>query len=403
MGLVDQLIQQAGQKIDSNLGAGHAANVAAGAQIVQHAQELQMRRAEHDKKKQELEGAKMEKFVDAIQKGANYEGAAQNNYFNKVLPRYRDSLGLTEVFPTESLQFATATPENRARLQTLIGQVQNGELNIKEAIAVANDPVAFADVPPFVKEAFYKDVTKANETRIGAEAQANALRATNSRFQQGQEAQVLAESKKAKQALGDDLVRLNIPAVQASLAGVESIIPGGFDGYKGQKIAGVSGPEAKLPVGQLSPEGRRNRMKAMAVANQFVKLTTGAGGSTPEMNRIMSTLGITQAVGEGGGVTALFTGSPSSADFVRGMQDMQKMIDAQSDTFKNAYGEDIYNEVVKPKGKTKPAAKVDAKGDPNQGVQAQLQALYDKYATEPEKQKKIKEAAEAKGIKLKGK
>ncbi len=189
--IADMLVQQAGTPIESpnvNYGANLAQGLETGANIAFKAEQLAQQKQELETKKAQHEDLKYDKFIDALQKGANYQGSARTNYYQKWLPRYRDSLGLTDAFPDESLQFATATPENLARLETLKADVQSGKLSRAQAIGVMNDPTSFADVPPDIKETAYKDLQEDAKTAINAEAQRQQMYAQESRFQREQRA-----------------------------------------------------------------------------------------------------------------------------------------------------------------------------------------------------------------------
>lgn len=146
---------------------------ASGAQIAQKAEELQQSKMQIEQKKQDLQSAKYEKFVEAMQKGNTLKGQARSNYYNKVLPKYRDSMGLTEDFPDESLQFNTSTPEMYARTETLINQTMQGKVSPEEAIQKFNDPVYMVGVNPTYEEteAFYENVRDAEKTRLQTQAQ----------------------------------------------------------------------------------------------------------------------------------------------------------------------------------------------------------------------------------------
>jgi hypothetical protein len=195
----------------------------------------------------------------------------------------------------------------------------------------------------------------------------------------------------------------------ATLKRIDTIIPGGIDGWKGKPLPGLGGYEAKLPIGQLSAEGRRNRMAIQRLGNSYVKLVTGSGGSTHEMNRILGSMGLDQAVGEGGGVTTLFSGAKSDTDVMQGVRDIKAAFAAQQDVLRNGYGKENYESVYPTsasgasKGERKQAEKAAPAAPEDvalKEVTSNLKALYIKYAGEPEKQKRVLEEAKKKNIKL---
>lgn len=160
------------------------------AQVANQREQLAQAKLKNQQDMKIAQGAKMEKFVDALQKGANYQGAARTNYYNKWLPTYRDSLGLTEAFPDEALKFATMTPENMARVNTLTARVRdpNDPLTEAEAIAILQDPTKFADIPPEVFTETTNQLAEAAKTKIGAQAQIASRQQQEDQFQRGQTA-----------------------------------------------------------------------------------------------------------------------------------------------------------------------------------------------------------------------
>lgn len=407
--IAEILIGQAGEagrlKQEGDLGQSLARGFQIGSELALKQEQLAAQKAKVMQEKEQLAGAKMEKFVDALQKGANYQGSARTNYYQKWLPKYRDSLGLTQDFPDDSLKFATSTPENLSRIQTLVAKVQSGEMSRQDAILTLNNPTQFADVPPDVVESAYKELDDAAKTAIGAQAQRDALMASNNRFQQSEARQGEQFDANKKEALGKEVLKLDIPNMQTSVNRVEKVIPGGLDKWKGQPIPGVGGYEAKLPIGQLTPEGKRVRQEIQRIGNSYVKLMTGSGGSTQEMNRILGSAGLDQAIGEGGGITTLFTGTRSDRDVVEGLRAMKQALESQKTILKNTYGDQIYNTVV-PSGTgkavaTETKAAVSEEKKAVDSVLAGAQALYEKYKGDPAKKKRILEEAKAKGLKIK--
>lgn len=140
-GIADKIIDQgfavSSGKVEQDARQSVVGMVNTMASIAQNRQELELA-------KQKMEEAKLTKFVDALDKGKTFKGAARNNYYKKFMPRMRDSLGLTEYFPDESLEFMTADEENLNRVSRIVAAVQEGKLTASQALAAANDPVTFA-------------------------------------------------------------------------------------------------------------------------------------------------------------------------------------------------------------------------------------------------------------------
>lgn len=408
--IAEILIGQAGQAGTMKQGGDPAQSFVQGASLAMEKEKLEQQKAALSQKKQELETAKMDKFIDALQKGAAYQGSARTNYYQKWLPKYRDSLGLTAEFGDESLKFATATPENLARIQTLVAKVQDGEMSRADAIATINNPTQFADIPPEIIESAYKELDEAAKTAIGAEAQSKALQAANIRFATSENRQEQQFSENKKEALGKEVLKLDLPTLGSTLKRIDSLIPGGIDNFKGGDVPGLGGYRAKLPIGQVTPAEREKRQAIQRLGNSYVKLVTGSGGSVSEMNRILGSIGLDQAIGEGGGITTLFTGAKSSKDVVQGIKDIKAAFKAQESVLANTYGKEAYESIIpasstvadkRSKQKNETSGEKTVADKAVSTVATNLQALYDKYKGDPTKQARIAEQAKAKGLKLK--
>lgn len=138
-----------------------------GVQLAQQAQQVQMEREQLEMKKQQAQELKLQKFAEAVEAGQKYAGKAQSNYYNKFLPQYKNALGLQDMISDDALGFAMATPENQAKFHSLIADVREGRMTAQDAIAVASDPVKFADVTPTM----LSQIGEAQKTYLGNAAQ----------------------------------------------------------------------------------------------------------------------------------------------------------------------------------------------------------------------------------------
>lgn len=385
MGLVDQLIETAGKTHNEDQTAGGAGRVAAGAQIAQHAQEMQLKREELERKKGELEGAKYEKAIEAIQKGHTLQGQAKNNYYNKVLPTYMGALGVADAFPPETLQFVTSAPENMARLNTIVDDVRNGKRSIQDARGLMTDLVSFMDVPPSYEEAkkLEEDFIEADKTRIGANAQRDALMATNSRFQQGQSQARDFQTQGNKEQLTKTRLQYGLQGIENSLSEIDKIVPGGLENWDKTPIKGVSGKDAKLPIKQLDAEGRKNRQIAQGLANQLLRMRSGGAVTPEESTRLLSEIGMDLAVGEGGGWTTVFKGTNSSESFVNGIRNVKKTTDRVNGELRNTFGSETYDSVVGRPVQTR--AKQPAKQEVGDAQLAPFKSLIEQHPKESAK------------------
>lgn len=176
--LSEMLVQSAiapGETRDPNAGSG----IQVGAQIAMHAQNLQLQQQQLLKDQEALKQAKMSKFVEAVEKGQQYTGKAQSNYYNKFLPQFRNSLGLQDVISDDALAFNGASPEMIKAQGILISQVRRRVISQQQALEIYHDPQKMASMFNISPEAlnsspldknFIEELGKAETTSEGNNA-----------------------------------------------------------------------------------------------------------------------------------------------------------------------------------------------------------------------------------------
>ncbi len=178
---------------------------ASGAAIAQHAQQLQQQQQEMDMKKQQLQEAKMDKFATAVEKGQQYSGKAQSNYYNKFLPQYKTSLGLDNVISNDAIQFNGADEGMIRRQGHLVSLVNQGKMNMAEAIATYHDPqkmVSLFPGDPAVLESqpldkpFADELNKAEQHRQQNDAQMQKANTFNVRNETAKDTQNMTAVEK---------------------------------------------------------------------------------------------------------------------------------------------------------------------------------------------------------------
>lgn len=190
MSLAELLVQKAGQSADYSK-QDVAGNIAKGAELAMQAEQLQQNRMKLAQAKDQLEGDKITKAIEAIQKGTNLKGQAATNYNNKVLPAYMASLGVDNIFTPDKIAFVTSDPLNRGRLDALVDMVAKGQMSRGDAVNAFKDEVAFLDIKPTYDE--QQDIIKRLDTAAGENmktqrAQMQAQAAMSKQVQAQQEA-----------------------------------------------------------------------------------------------------------------------------------------------------------------------------------------------------------------------
>lgn len=147
--------------------AGAMQGLASGIQLAQQVEQIKSSKAQIEHQKEQLKLAKLDKFMNAVEAGQKYAGKAQSNYYDKYLPKLRDTLDLGDMFPDDALSFMTASPENIAALQVLKAKVRRGEMSMEQAIAEATDPEKLGNhISQASLNQFYKELDSAHTVDI---------------------------------------------------------------------------------------------------------------------------------------------------------------------------------------------------------------------------------------------
>lgn len=304
-------------------------------------------------KKQEIENNKFDKiggFFDTLAKMP--EGPAKKAFSKGFIPKAIAGLGMADKIDPTVLEMMTSDTNLNTYLRSEItagrmsvADLQNPDLVAKklpEALrntSAAQITAAMQDAP--------EQYVKATEEGAKNSATAAAAQAEESRFQRGQAATENRDIRSSKEDLSKQRNTLGIPSLVKSFKEVDALIPGGIDGYKpGTPIPGVSGADSNVPMNWNSPSGIKMKQAAEGVKNQILKLRSGGAVSDGEATRLLTELGMKSAIGEGGGWTAIFKGTPSANTFANGMKSAREKIKAVEENFARGYSPEVYKAVA---------------------------------------------------------
>jgi hypothetical protein len=339
------------QKTSEGMGQGLPEAVATGAGLALKAEQVQIERDKITEEKKQIATAKLNKLYDYLKESRNFkEPGARNNYLKGAIG-YRNSLGIDPSAITDEQLMSLGFNENQGRMAALDLEIRAGRLSTPEALKIATNKEAFAKVIPLpadsaheanfsaAQKEFLDRQEKANEAKLRATAGNARGDQINERFDQSQMTK-----------LADKVTNLGLPGLRTAVASMDKNIPGGLDGYKpGTPIPGISGADAALPTNRLSGKGNKLRGDALSIGNQIIKMRTGAAMSDGEAGRILSEIGFTPVVGEGGKWTGLvWNGKTSEESFINGMRRARENLNAQESVYRNAYGPDVFEKVMKP-------------------------------------------------------
>lgn len=268
-----------------------AGNLQQGAQLAQHAEQLQMQQEELAQKKQQLVEARLEKFANAVEKGQQYAGKAQANYYNKFLPQYKNALGLKDMITDDSLAFMTASPENASRFNTLVADVREGRIKAQDAFATLGDPTQFADVTP----AMSQQIQDAQKSLLGNQAQmAKTVYTQQSTDVRQKDAQNSAGKVELSKKVAD---KYNEYAAGGGRAGIESAMTNLKEAAAALDTGAVKtgGISTKIPwlksddaQSMLNPEMVKFKTKAQGALNSILRATLGAQFTEKEGERVLA-------------------------------------------------------------------------------------------------------------------
>ena len=349
------LIYGTAQNVAQSQGQGLAEAYMKGSELALAREQTQQKREQLDSQRQEVQSQKAIKLYEHLEKVKNFKNAGDRNNYLKQALGYRNLLGIpSDQVPDESI-LALSSDENMGRMYTLGLMVERGELSALEASDLAYNPAKraeFSVVVPTPPELMGAATDLSQSQKEALDRQSKERSAALSAGQRNERMQTQQDQFKQNQKtkLADKINQLGIPGLKAAFTELDSALPGGLDSWKpGQKIPGVSGGEGALPINRLSGDSNKVRGAAQSLVNQLLKLRSGGAVSSDEATRIMGELGMVPVIGEGGSwIGTAFKGITSEASFVNGMKRARSLIQSTEQVYKNAYGNDVYAEVMGP-------------------------------------------------------
>jgi hypothetical protein len=159
-----------------------------GAALAEQAEAVQQKRAQVAQKKQELEMQMDEKLFTAFEAGSKMGQKEQASFFSKdgYFRQMRDSMGRTQAFPDDKIDWITKTPDNIAKARTVVADYRAGKITADTMYATIYDPVNYPDI------ALYRD-------EIGKEA-GEAVKDYMSQQAQEKQARIAAGAKATEKA-----------------------------------------------------------------------------------------------------------------------------------------------------------------------------------------------------------
>lgn len=143
--IAETLIAGAQQSAEKGIG-DVAGSISTGMQIGLKIQRVQQQREQIEAQKRELMLTKVDRFSQAVERGTNIKDPpARNAFFKNYLPKMRDFMGLTEMFPDTAIQLIQSSPALQAEFVRDRILVQEGKMNAADAVTKWSDPERIAE------------------------------------------------------------------------------------------------------------------------------------------------------------------------------------------------------------------------------------------------------------------
>lgn len=345
-----EMIYGTAQNVAQNQGQGITENFAKGADLAIRQEQLVQARQDLEQKKVSAAIQQNKDILDAIELGEKTKDPAmQKMIFEHVVPAKVKGYGQESTWSPEVLEALKKSPEARSKITGLRlhleDAVATGKMNLDEALSElgknTSDPVAFV-------QSDYEKLAEARKFRLANQNQLDAagIRAAGQvKSQEGINSRLdLARGDK----MTDKIVTLGLPSLKTAFKGLDTAIPGGIDGWKkGMKVPGISDGQAMAPANRLTGNASKVRMQAVSIANQILKLRSGAAINEAEADRIMSELGVVPLPGEGGKfMGVVWKGTTNEENFIQGMKSARAQIAGIEHAIRNNYGAEKYDKVA---------------------------------------------------------
>ena len=347
-----QMIYGTAQNVAQNEGVGAADQY-------QKASELALKAEQNA----QANNTQIRKLYEYIGNAKNNNTAGDRNRYLKSALGYRNMMGISPDEVPDDHIAGFASDENMGRLYSLRMSVARGDMSVEQAAQIARDPEALAKTNPIPLDATPADQSdwdtaqKEFLDRQSQEKQAQAR--ANATAAKGDAMQGRFETA-SRQKLAREATTLGLPGLKTSMNKVDAAVPGGLDGFKaGTALPGITGPDARLPVTRLKGKALELRQAAEGVKNQLLKLASGQAVTPGEAVRMLNEIGMSATLGEDKVIRDIvFRGVSSPDAFINGMKNARDKIGSVENTYRRAYGKDVYDEVV-----GTPVGSKDAGGD----------------------------------------
>lgn len=347
-----EMIYGTAEKGISKVGDNVPENFARGADLALRQEQLMQQREELNSRKLQLGLQQNKDVLDVLEMAQKTQDPnMQKMILDKVLPAKVRGYGLDSMWSSDVIEALQKSPEARAKAigtrMVLEEKVSKGEMTAAQALdeyqKTMNDPIMFSQTDA---DKIY-EASKFNTGEKGKMAAAK-IRGDQGNGRGEQIQGRFSQSQKTK--LADKINSLGLPGMKSAFTELDGALPGGIDSWKpGQKIPGISGAEGALPVNRLTGNANKVRGAAASIGNQILKLRSGAAVSDGEAVRTLAELGMVPVVGEGGTWTNIaWKGVTSDEAFINGMKRARGLVQSVEDTYRNAYGSDVYDSVSPP-------------------------------------------------------
>jgi len=281
-------------------------------EIAQRAEQHQFNKQKFAQQQQDIQSAKINKFMNNVVQGAAMKNKkAQNLFFNKILPAQHQANGLEGIIPLDVVKSMAGDPETAVKIARIQANLREGTMTESEAVDILANPLKLSEfqVGPgelqtgldalegiravgqtgkeIAAQKFAQEKFRRTEQRQERESQIRETRAVRR-----EEAKLTREDEQDILKFSQSIIKSGLPETLNTLKELNKIIPGGLNNFKGD-IPGF-GRTGNVPEITLSAAGKKMRQVAAELRNSILKMRSGGAVTTEEAARLLEELGMSE-------------------------------------------------------------------------------------------------------------
>lgn len=279
-------------------------------QIAQRAEQHQLNKQKFEQQQQNLQSAKLNKFMNNIVQGAAMKNKkAQNLFFNKILPAQHQAQGLEKLIPLDIVKSFAGDPETAVKVAKIQAKLREGTMTEAEAIETLADPLKLSEfqvgpgelqtgldalegiqaVGQTGKEVAAQKFKEERFARTEARQEKESV-IREQRSVRREERALAREDESDVTKFSTILTKAGIPELNNTMRKIQSLMD-----KAGKNLPGV-GATGNFPDVVLSAAGKEMRAVAAELRNVLLKARSGGAVTPDEARRLLQEMGISDGI-----------------------------------------------------------------------------------------------------------